>query len=165
MLSLPLKIYLACVVVAIVAVCWYEHDQIDRYRPSAALFDNVVSISGVLERDTGKQGGSRPVLSGHLIACGVSFLGVSTSCHDVLPTIVPGVAVSAQAALIPTWSGDVWVIRSLATQDGLHYESDTRLLLAEWEEKSKQLPFWTSLMLVALAGIPIFFHFAIRLQK
>src|SRR5665213_3142242 len=83
-------IYVILAIAAIAQVSRYQARQIVVSRPSLAQFQNVVHLYGVLQGDTHRKGGVTFLLDGRELTCGVTYMGTSSNCREMLPSLNVG---------------------------------------------------------------------------
>jgi len=148
--------YAAFLVVLIAAVASYQRHLLNQYRPSLQMLERPVDISGVLQGEVHRKGGVVPMLAGHELACGISFIGVSTRCRELLRNIEIGKPLTVYAVLLPTVTGRVWVALSIQLHDGSTYSTTPESIVAEWNIESRDFLVKTPfIILLFFVGVPI----------
>ena len=150
--------YVGFAIYAMIAVARGQEGQIVMLRPTIAQFRNVVHLSGRLGGDFKHRGGVTPLLAGRQLTCGVSYLGASTNCRELLPSLVTGTSLTADVASITCFSGTYWVALSITLEDGSSYTTTPELMMRKWALDSHALiPRITWDLGALFFGLPLIF--------
>jgi len=155
--------YALFLVALMVAVAFYQLQLMNQYRPTLQMFESPTALSGVIEGDMYRKGGVVPMLRGHELACGISYLGVSTACREILHGIDTGTPVTTSAVLMATKTGPVWVALAIELKDGTRYATTPENVIREWNDASRNSLLKTPLViLLFFVGVPLLFKFVFK---
>jgi hypothetical protein len=157
--------YVCLGVGAMLAASRWQEQQIAAMRPSLSEFENTTRFSTQLHGYTDKKGGGvHYTIEGVELTCGVSYLGTSQSCRKVLHSLVIGMPLTADVALIHSGTGDRWLARSITLGDGSSYATTPERMRQQWELDSRALiPQVSFLIGWTFFGVPLLGLFLYRL--
>jgi len=159
-----LATYIIFAIISIIAASRYQVRLIATYRPNFAQFQNTVHFSTVLQENTHRKGGVTLLIEGHELACGLSYLGSSSNCRGELRTLKVGTPLTADVALIRSFSGEWWVARAITLGDGSSYTTTPEQMMQQWERASQALiPQVNIVLAILFFGLPLLFALVFRL--
>ena len=159
-------LYSLFLIALIAAIAHYKNGLVEHYRPTRQTFENQMAIHGTLGDTSGRKGASVPRMNGYPFACGVSYLGATQLCGELLPSMKVGTPFAASAALVSTKSGPVLVALSIVLQDGTRYSATPELMVEKWDKSShpsnREIPF---IVLIMFVGLPLLVAWLVRLTN
>lgn len=156
--AVALAAYIGLAAVAMVYASQWQERQIDATRPALAEFQNTIHLSTRLQGDTHHKGGVRYLIDGRELACGLSYLGTTRSCREVLHSLDIGIPLTVDVALIRCGSGERWLARTIILNDGSSYATTPEQMMQNWELDSRSLiPEINFLIAAVFFGVPLVF--------